>query len=228
MSKNSNNKIKWYQRTEAIFSFWFLGFFLVTFTILYIFGLIPNELKETTGTPNVLSQLEQDSLQDVSGGDVNNPAPLNVTNAESPLRIAASEISLDYQVVNPSTTNNVVLDAGLQQGPVHYPGSGAPGIGNMFIFGHSTGYKVVNNKAYQVFDNIHTLQNGDDIDIYTKTSVYHYSVTSVNLEKDSDAYVDFSVKQNMLTLSTCNSFGAKEDRYVVQANYMGSEPIQNS
>jgi sortase (surface protein transpeptidase) len=33
------------------------------------------------------------------------------------------------------------------------------------------------------------------------------------------ALVEFNDK-NMLTLSTCNTFGAKSERYVVEANYL--------
>ncbi|HZS43012.1 MAG TPA: class E sortase [Candidatus Paceibacterota bacterium] len=220
--------MKWYKRPEATFSFLFLGIFLVTFVVLYAFGLIPTELKEQTGTPNILNQLSENSIESITGeNNPQNPNPLPPTD-QVPLRIQSDVIGLNYQVINPSSTGNTTLDNALTEGAVHYPGSGLPGYGNMFIFGHSTGFKVVNNKAYQVFNNIHNLKEGDQIKVLTKDRVYFYTVASVKLEKDTNAYVSFSTKQNILTLSTCNSFGAKEDRYVVVATYAGTAPIGKS
>jgi sortase (surface protein transpeptidase) len=34
------------------------------------------------------------------------------------------------------------------------------------------------------------------------------------------ALVEFDNNKNMLTLSTCNTFGAKSERYVVEADYL--------
>ncbi len=218
--------MKWYKAKEAQFSIFFLLIFLVTFTGLYLFGLIPTELKEEGGT-NILNQLSQNSIENITGNNSNNiVAP--TLKGEEPLRIQSEKIGLDFKIVNPNSTSNTILDSALTEGAVHYPGSGLPGIGNMFIFGHSTGLKVVNNKAYEVFNNLHNLTSGDQIKIVTKDHVYFYTVNSVKLEKDTSAYVSFSTKENMLTLSTCNSFGAKEDRYVVVATYSGNSSIKAS
>jgi LPXTG-site transpeptidase (sortase) family protein len=214
-----NGKIKWYQHKEVAFGALFISIFFVSFIILYFFGLIPNELIPDTREPTVIDQLNENSL---SGLAPSNNQEILSASADVPTRIVAPEIRLDFNVVNPTTDNYKVLDDALTRGAVHYPGSGSPGAGNMFIFGHSTGYKIVNNKAYQVFNNIHNLKEGDQIKIYSKDKIYTYTVTSVRLEKDTNAYVNFSTKENKLTLSTCNSFGAKEDRYVVEADYVGN------
>jgi sortase (surface protein transpeptidase) len=110
--------------------------------------------------------------------------------AESPTRIVISKIGVDATISNPSTTNVTTLDEYLKLGAVRYPGSGLLGVGNMFIFGHSTGAKI-----------------------------YRYMVSSVVLVDQTRALVEFNDK-NMLTLSTCNTFGAKSERYVVEANYL--------
>ena len=38
----------------------------------------------------------------------------------------------------------------------------------------------------------------------------------------NEALVEFSNDVNMLTLSTCNSFGRKDDRYVVEADLVST------
>ena len=210
---------------EIHFILIFLGIFVASFVLLYFLGLIPSELVVDTSEPNVIDQLNQHSLETIVGGNgVPNNYPAAVLK-EEPVRIEAAAVGLDFRIENPESDNYQTLDSALMRGAVHYPGSGFPGIGNMFIFGHSTGYKVVNNKAYQVFNNIHNLQQGDEIKIYSNDRVYSYRVSSVKLEKDSNAFVSFSTDTNKLTLSTCNSFGAKEDRYVVEADYAGSADL---
>ncbi len=213
--------VKWYKHKETLFILLFVGIFFVSFVILYFLGLIPNELIVDTSKPSALDQLNEHSIESVVGGNNSNNYSVTILQ-EEPIKIEAATIGLSFSIENPTTDNYQALDSALVRGAVHYPGSGFPGAGNMFIFGHSTGFKVVNNKAYQVFNNIHNLQQGDEIKIYSKDKVYSYRVSSVKLEKDSNAYVNFSTNINKLTLSTCNSFGAKEDRYVVEADYVSS------
>jgi LPXTG-site transpeptidase (sortase) family protein len=138
--------------------------------------------------------------------------------AEEPTRLVIPTISLDSAVNNPKSTNYETLDAALTKSPVRYPGSGLPGIGNMFIFGHSTGFSVVQNQAYKVFNKIKNVKVGATVTVYSKSATYEYRVTSVRLVDKSIARVDFNTTKNMLTLSTCNSFGSDEDRYVLEAD----------
>ena len=58
---------------------------------------------------------------------------------------------------------------------------------------------------------------GDEILITSNGKVYKYIVDIVKLVDDNTALVDFTKRDKMLTISTCNTFGAKEDRYVVEA-----------
>lgn len=118
---------------------------------------------------------------------------------------------------NPSSTDYKILDAELTKGAVRYPGSGYPGKGNMLLFGHSTGFKVVRNQAYKAFNDIKTLVDGDSIFIQTATQTYEYRVTSVKKVNKYDTKISFEGTGDMITLSTCDSFGTKSDRYVVEA-----------
>jgi LPXTG-site transpeptidase (sortase) family protein len=92
----------------------------------------------------------------------------------------------------------------------------------MFIFGHSSNWPVVHNQAYKTFNGIGTLENGDEIFVYTIDKVYKYVVSSVKLVDSSQAYVSFDASDTMLTLSTCNSFGTKEERFVVEAKLVST------
>jgi len=137
-----------------------------------------------------------------------------------PSRLIIPSIGVDTQVELPASTDVDVLDHELTKGPVYYPGSGTPAGGNMFIFGHSTGYKIVINKAYRVFNDIHSLNAGDQIQVVSNGHTFEYKVKTVNKVNSDETLVKFDTASHLLTLSTCNSFGAKSDRYVVVAEYV--------
>lgn len=138
-----------------------------------------------------------------------------------PQRIVIPRISVDTSISNPDTERVDILDEYLKKGAVRYPGSGDLAYGNMFLFAHSTGFRVVQNPAYKAFNNLKKLGNGDEIRVYSEDgkTVATYKVTSVRLVPDSEALVRFDTTAHMLTLSTCNTFGKKEERYVVEASF---------
>ncbi len=142
-----------------------------------------------------------------------------------PLRIVINKVGVDSQIQNPNTTDTAVLDSELRYGAVHYPGSGTPGNGNMFLFGHSTNLSVVQNQAYKTFNGTQKLEKGDEVFIYSENQKHVYKVLDVRLVSAEETLVDFSVQKDMLTLSTCNNFGEKQERFVVEADYVRSEAI---
>lgn len=145
------------------------------------------------------------------------------THLEEPVRIVISKIDVDAPISNPQTVDSKVLDAKLTEGAVHYPGSGFLGSGNMFLFGHSTGYRVVHNQAYKTFNHLDQLTQGDVIKVYSTDYIYSYIVRDVKLVDKNEAFITFSNDVNMMTISTCDSFGAKSQRFVAQADYQGRE-----
>lgn len=192
-----------------------LGVSFLSFTALYLLGVVPDELR-----------VLDDKLPP--------PAPLATTTpgsggsvvADLPERIVIDKIGIDTPVQNPDATDDKTLNAELLKGAVRYPGSGTLGKGNMFLFGHSTGIRVVNNQAYKAFNRLRELRLGDVIRIQSGTKEYNYKVTSVSLV-DSDAkLVDFTRKADMVTLSTCNVFGEKQERFVVEAIFVKSIPLE--
>jgi LPXTG-site transpeptidase (sortase) family protein len=192
-------------------SVFFLCVFAISFFALYLLNFVPSELKDQ-------------SLTAPSNGT---DPTITVGNSqyELPLRISIEKIGVDSIVQNPTTTNIYALDDLLLHGVVRYPGSGLPGKGNMFLFGHSTGLKLVKNQAFREFNNLKNLVAGDVILVYSGKHIFTYKVNNVKLVNSSDVTIDFSVKKNMLTLSTCNTFGQKEERYVVEADFVGSRAL---
>jgi LPXTG-site transpeptidase (sortase) family protein len=169
-------------------------------------GFVPEEIKMSYGRypENNISQKED---------------------AEIPLTIKIPSINVDVEVYNPQSTSTSVLDSFLAKGAVHYPGSGNLGYGNIFIFGHNTRLAVVNNQGFKAFNGLRDLKEGDLINVYSDKSVFSYKVSSVKLEGAGKALVVFNTQVHKLTLSTCDTFGAKSDRYVVEAEYIGKKAL---
>lgn len=137
-----------------------------------------------------------------------------------PTRVLIAKIGVDQPILNPSDNSVSVLDQSLLKGVVRYPESGLLGEKkNMFLFGHSTGYKVVQNQAFKAFNRLNELEVGDEIIVMSETEAYVYAVTSKKEVSAQDAYVEFNDTQT-ITLSTCNAFGQKEDRYIVDAKFI--------
>ncbi len=200
-SKGQNNIWKFIYKYKFSFILNFFLIFIVTFSVLYLFDLVPQEFNVMIGRyPG------QESKGTLTG--------------DLPLKITIPKIGVDTYVYNPASTSVKVLDDALLKGAVHYPGSALlGGEGNIFVFGHSTGYKIVQNQAYKTFNGIQNLKVGDEISVYSEKSEYVYKVRSVKLETADKALITFNTNDRLLTLSTCNSFGEKSDRYVVEAEF---------
>jgi LPXTG-site transpeptidase (sortase) family protein len=182
-----------------------LVIFTGTYAVLSIFGFVPEEFAvvEEVKEP----QTERPTIQ-------NNQENTDIL---LPDRVTIPEIGVDSVIQKPQSQEISVLDEALNKGAVYYPGSGTINRGNMFIFGHSTGFSVVNNQAYKTFNDLDKLSAGDEIRIESDGKTYIYKVESLVLVDESEAFVDFSKTDRRLTISTCNSFGAKQERWVVEA-----------
>jgi LPXTG-site transpeptidase (sortase) family protein len=145
-----------------------------------------------------------------------------------PIRLVISKIGVDTPISNPISTKISVLDQALLSGGVRYPGSSSlDELGNVYLFGHSTGLEIVRNKAYQAFNGIGKLEKGDEIKVQSNDKEYVYTVINVSAITADKQIIDFPTTGKILTLSTCNSFGLKADRFVVQAQFVRSYPLVN-
>ncbi len=194
----------------------FLAFFFISLAFFSILGLTPDPVRN-----------------DVSNGT--GPLPISTTTAEAPqnpedaVRIVAKDISLDVQVVNPSSTDIDVLDKALEQGAVHYPTSASLGVnGTVLLFGHSSYLPVVYHQYYKTFDGIQNLKAGQLVSVYSGTTEYRYQVNSVRVADstdENDNQIPLPSDAKYLTLVTCDSFSAKSNRFVVTSTFVGAYPL---
>jgi LPXTG-site transpeptidase (sortase) family protein len=211
MDLNKNKKIhrKWFvDKKKLLFGLDFILVLVITFSTLYLFDLVPEEFK------NVIGRYPDNKTKEVKG------------QGEVPLSIKIPSIGVDSQIYNPTSTDVNMLDSYLLKGAVRYPGSALLGAsGNVFLFGHSTGFKIVNNQAFKTFNGLNNLKAGDIMSVFSDKNEYVYKVLTVKLEGADETLVKFGSTGKKLTLSTCNTFGAKSDRYVVEAEQVNFKPI---
>lgn len=205
---DKNNKNKENPRRNGIyFSVIFLMVCMLTFSFLYLFGLVPDEFKTVVG---------RFQGKEYTGNQI----------GEAPLKIQIPKIGVDADIYNPATTSVSVLDNYLLKGAVHYPGSALlGGEGNVFIFGHSTGFIVVNNQAFKTFNHLKDLKQGDIINVFSDKNIFVYKVNNVKLVGAEKELIEFNTTGKKLTLSTCNTFGAKSERYIVEADFVSKTSI---
>lgn len=201
------------QKPWAFLSVFLSVFFLVS-VFLFIIDFVPepiiadNNPVSASNTANALFALENDP-------------------AEEPVRVVVKKIGLDTSIENPASTDINILDNALLSGAVRYPRSGLLGDNStVYLFGHQSGLPVVKNQAFKAFNGIQNLDVGDEITVYSRTAAYTYLVTSVELVDAGVALIPLdSGGQKKLTLSTCNSFGQKSERYVVNADFVSRVEI---
>ena len=201
-------------KTGRYFKFWFfLGWafaVLAVFVFFWKFQAIPAEVWEVG---EGLISMTKRALISFPGPDAVFRAPA----------IIIPRIGVDAELIFPESADFNVLNAALSRGPVHFPGSALPGEeGNVFIFAHASELPVVKNPAYKVFSGLRKLTPGDIVKIQSGALVYRYRVLSLTRRKADDAKIDLGSRKKMLTLSTCDVFGGKEFRWVVEAEFAGS------
>jgi LPXTG-site transpeptidase (sortase) family protein len=189
----------------------------VGFVPYYIDGSTPL----TTGGTDGVSLADLPQLGSLEAIEAANPQVIQ--EGILPERIKAPSIDMDLIVQNPSTKGLEQLDAALQKGPVRYVDSAKLGeAGNMLVFAHSSHLPIVHNQMYRAFNRINELQAGDTITVSGEGRDYIYSVTEVRLTDASEEIIDLSKTSGThLTLSTCDTFGKKTARWVVEAEFIG-------
>lgn len=196
---------------------WF-GVFSILLSLSFALGIVP-ELDMDEEVPAT------DVTVTETKGEVASAVVVDDSDSR-PVRIVIDTINLDGTINTPASTDNETLDQALLSGVVHYPGSAnLTEAGNVFLFAHSTGFRVVQNEAFKAFNDLKHLKENDLVRVQSSSREYVYRVTSVSLVNTDDAFVDLSHTGRTLTLATCNVFGAKEERYVVKAEFIGDYEI---
>ncbi len=196
----------------------------ITFSVLYYVGGVPEELRVLDASTFV-GQADTSASTSLESKKTTGPITLEQVQPDLPRKIIIDKINVNSSVSTPTSANNSVLNEYLLRGAVRYPGSGSLGQGNLFIFGHSSSLKIVNNQAFKTFNNLKNLNIDDEIKVQSAKKEYTYKVVTVMLVDSDKALVDLTSKKNMLTLSTCNTFGEKQERYVVEALFISSKDL---
>ncbi len=214
------------------------GIFLIVFFILSVFlflidfvpepphAAIANEsvaYGEPVVTLSEVSRVRAENLTLIAG-----PAAAPVAQAVSvqsgtlPTRIVIPDIGVDTKVLNPATTNVIELDQVLLGGAARYPGTATlDQEGSVLIFGHQSYLPVVRNQAFKALNDVQNLDAGDIVSVYAGSTEYRYAVRSVTLVTTDIGSIGLETRGKTLTLVTCNSLGAKEERYIVKADFIG-------
>lgn len=191
----------------------FLGVFFVSFATLATLDIVPEP------PAKIVADAVEVPARSLAAGVV-------LSQPENPVRIEIPAIAMDVEIRNPETTNVAVLDEALLTGAVRYPTSAKLGAeGNTILFGHSSYLPIVNNKAFKAFNEIQNLNDGDRILVHGETMTYVYVVTKVAEADAESAAIPLTSTGHTLTLATCDSFGKKTDRFIVEANLVESYPI---
>lgn len=190
---------------------------LIIFILFTILVRVFDSVKNIDGSNQVISQTKAETRKEIV--DIK-PLPIK---SYLPLSLDIPGYNISTNIESPPNTKVEVLDSALTRAAVYYPGSGTPGSNNTLIFGHSTSFKIVRNKSYQIFNNLKNVPVGTLIYIRTQEGVHVYKTTKVQRVSKYTSWIQFKSEKPILTLATCDSFGKASDRWVLEAEYVGMQ-----
>lgn len=199
----------------------FITFFLVvilTYAALYAIDFVPEAPSDAA--------VEEETEPVTDAPDVAIAEEEPVEHALPNKIIFDSLNGKEVLVLNPESKEIAALDAALLEGVVRHPDSADfANEGNIFILGHSSYLPNVLNRNFQAFNGIQELTWGDHIRLQSADTEYVYRVERVFEASAADVVVPMTPGEARLTLATCDSFGAKDDRFVVEAVLIGQSPL---
>lgn len=201
----------------------FLIFFVVvlaTYGLLSIIDFVPEPVDETNQ-----QEAEEPAQAATAVTQAEEPEPIEID--PLPTKIIFDSLDKEVNVLNPRSREIADLDAALLEGAVRHPDSADMSVddGNIFILAHSSYLPNVFNKNFQAFNGIQDLTWGDTIRLRSGNMEYVYFVEEVYKARASDVTVPTATDKAMLTLATCNSFGSKDDRFIVEAKLVEEKPL---
>lgn len=194
-------------KTTLGFAIWFVVMFMLTFVFLAYMDALPEPISS-----NAVREQEEET-----------PVSIAPAQGELPLRVGAPAIGMENNVLNPESTDIEALDEALLKGTVRYPTSAQLGVhGTVLLFGHSSYLPIVHNRNYKAFNGIQKLKEGDTVSVYSATTEYRYRVRSVRLANAEEDVVELPSNGKFLKLITCDTFGKKSSRFIVEASFEGA------
>jgi LPXTG-site transpeptidase (sortase) family protein len=220
-SKPSLFDALWEQKASFLFVFFVI--FTLSYAVLFAIDFLPEApaASETAAESEDVIPTTEAEVKD----EEPELAPV-VAAPSTPVHLSIPSLDQTVAVLNPTDSSIAALDAALLKGVVRHPDSALLGAeGNTLIMGHSSYLPTVMNHNYQAFNNIQKLNWGDTIVVSSADRAYTYRVEKVYEAKAAAVSIPTEVKGKRLTLITCNSFGTKEDRFIVEAVLISEQPI---
>jgi LPXTG-site transpeptidase (sortase) family protein len=193
-----------------------MGVIAVTYGVLFAIDFLPEAPTEEVSAVETVTK--DTDVQEVSENtDTVDPLPT---------RIIFDSLDREVAILNPNESTNEALDAALLSGVVRHPDSADfANTGTIFLLGHSSYLPVVHNKNFQAFNGIQKLEWGDTVRLLSSDTEYVYRVDRVYEAKASSAEVPLQFDEATLILATCNSFGSKDDRFIVEAKLVSKRSL---
>lgn len=191
-----------------------VGVVALTYAVLFLVDFLPEKPGTEAG-----EQREATSTEEVAqeARVVTNPLPVT---------IIFDSLNREVPVLNPESDSVEALDTALLSGVIRHPDSADfKNEGTIFLLGHSSYLPNVRNKNFQAFNGIQKLEWGDTIRLRSKDTEYVYRVERVYEAKASNAEVPLQFEEPTLVLATCNSFGTKDDRFIVESKLVETRPV---
>ncbi len=230
---------------KVLFFLVFAGVLALTYGFLYAIDFLPEKPEtKTEGALTVVQIVENvDEVNDEDEGeeildrddvkDEDIEMALDTGTHESTVEDAyPSRIIFDalegraVKVLNPESRSVEALDTALLSGVVRHPDSADfETKGTIVLFGHSSYLPNVMNKNFQAFNGIQKMVWGDIIRLESNNTEYVYRVDRVYEASAVDTEVKVETGKSKLTLVTCDSFGAKSDRFIVEASLIESHHL---
>lgn len=220
MQHNSDNNYQEPSKLEkrVVFFFVAVGIMAVTYGLLYVIDFLPEPIGSAREeqVEEIQNELETIDVEPMENNDVE---PL-------PVSIHFDSLDKKVKVLNPESSDIKELDMALLSGVVRHPHSADfQNEGTIFILGHSSYLPNVMNKNFQAFNGIQNLKWGDTIRLQSGDREYVYSVDKVYEAKAMDLNIPIQYEVPKLVLATCDSFGSKDDRFIVEATLVESREI---
>lgn len=218
----NNNQLYTNKREQRIvFLLVFMGVLSLTYGFFFMIDFLP-EKPEQNNTESALTETS-------TINEIQMPEETETAKPIDPLPIAIIFDTLngrEVTILNPESDTVAELDSALLKGVVRHPDSADfKQKGTIFLLGHSSYLPNVMNKNFQAFNGIQKLAWGDTIRLRSADTEYVYRVDRVYEAKASDAEVKIYEGESRLTLATCDSFGTKDDRFVVEASLLESHAL---
>lgn len=204
-------------RKVAFFVTFFVAVF-VAYTVLFIIDFIPEPVKEDPIEEPAIGMQVAEGVEEVQEIEEVEEVIPEVVGSPLPLKIIFDTLGKEISVLNPQSRAIAALDTALLDGAVRHPDSADfTEDGNIFILAHSSYLPNVFNKNFQAFNGIQDLTWGDTVRLQSEDMEYVYRVDKVYKAMASEVFVPETPGEAKLTLATCDSFGSKDDRFIVEA-----------